>query len=395
MPSFPRRISRRTIVISCVVFLAVLVNILIMTVKFNITGSWEGLYLLRGELGAWLELKDDLFLGEGQRYITGIDLDDIPLVSSRGAQAQAASEPYLTYEWNEKAGNGFVRSHLSGGRQLLTCFSRFKVAPGAETEGLFVGGGLPSHVRDESSVKANETGMAYYDGRRWFHIWCNVNEGIVDDRFDNRYPYAWKYLGSRVLHGDNDDLIIESSHEIVIDRAPLRIKRHAHFRAGDTFFVLTVEVRNDGDHPVTYDYFYGDEPWLGNYGTSGGNVGWSAEGLQNYVGVIDTTKTRYAGLFDYGNDAIREGHDFTLTANFLEWFGDIRPIVYFSNGPADAPPTGRTKIPLSGNQRFICADWGPRVLRPGQKETYTLAIGMAGSRNGLPVKPTVDLKNYP
>ncbi len=395
MLSSPRWRSRKTIVLSCIILLAVLIIVLLMTVRFNITGNWEGFYLLKGELGASFELKDDLLLGEGHRFIVGFDLDDIPVLSSLRSHAWAAREPYITYQWNERTGNGFVRNHLPGGRQLLTCFSRFKVDAGVETEGLFVGGGLPSHVRDESSVKANETGMAYYDGTRWYHIWCNVNEGIVDDRFNNRYPYAWKYLGSRVLQDTDKNLILESSHEMIIDGAPLSIKRRAYFRAGDTFFVLTVSVRNDGDHPITYDYFYGDEPWLGNYGTSGGNIGWSAAGLHQYVGVVDTRRSHYAGLFDYGNDAIHEGHDFTHTANFLEWFGDIEPIVYFSNGPFDPPPTGTTKVPLSGNQRFICFDWGPRTLRPNQMETYTLAIGMAGTKNGFPVMPDVDLKNYP
>jgi hypothetical protein len=49
--------------------------ITITTVRLNITGSYEGFFLLRGEHGSLFELKDDVFLGEGRRYITGIDFE--------------------------------------------------------------------------------------------------------------------------------------------------------------------------------------------------------------------------------------------------------------------------------------------------------------------------------
>ena len=96
------------------------------------------------------------------------------------------------------------------GRQLLTVFSRFIDDSGNETSGLIVGGGLPANVDEDDIVKMNATGMAYYDGTRWFHIWCNVNEVISDSRFKEVFPSSWKYLGSRVLHYNAEDLILES-----------------------------------------------------------------------------------------------------------------------------------------------------------------------------------------
>jgi hypothetical protein len=55
------------------------------------------------------------------------------------------------------------------------------------------------------------------------------------------------------------------------------------------------------------------------------------------------------------------------------------------------------KTPLSSNTRFIGLQWGPRTLQPDQSEKYTMAIGMAGrdSITGFPVKPPVDLSNFP
>jgi hypothetical protein len=380
------------------------VGLMLATVKVNITGDHEGIFLLKGKGGAVLEVRDDLFLGEEDRYIAGIDLEREKDFLSGLFDAHATTPTTLStlsYEWNSKRGEGFVRDRLPGGRQLLTTFSRFIDDGGREAAGLFVGGGLPSVVRDNDVVKRNETGMAYYDGLQWHHIWCNSNEAISNARNETVYPSAWKFLGSRILHGNTEELFIESSHEITVDGVPLHMTRTAVFKAGKTYFVLTVRIKNMGDRPATYTYLYGDDPWVGHYGTSAGNVGWSSDGVSEnlylYKGRLNTKKLHYAGLFDFGNDVIGEGHEFTRTANFIEWFGDIEPAVFFSNGPSDLPQVNEKQVPLSSNRRFMGIQWGPRTLNPGQTETYTLAIGMAvhNPKDGFPMKPDVDLKNFP
>ncbi len=385
--------------ICCMTFAACLSGLILTTVKFDITGNFEGIFLLEGKEGAVWEVKDDLFLGEEDRYIAGIDLETEKEFLNRSfeAQAGAGQEPSLYYEWNERRGEGFVRNYLPEGKQLLTFFSRFIDDSGAETAGLFVGGGLPANIAGKNIVTMNETGMAYYDGVEWFHIWCNVNETISDSRFNCVFPSAWKYLGSRVLHHNSEDLILESWHAITIDNVPLHMNRTAVFKAGETYFTLSIRIRNVGNLPTTFYYLYGDEPWLGNYGTSGGNVGWAADGIHQYKGWLDTKKLHYAGLFDFGNDAIGEGHDFTLLANFIAWFGDVEPFVFFSNGPSDFPKLNDKRAPLSGDARFIGIQWGPRTLQPGQSEVYTMKIGMAGhdAKTGLPVVPEFALQNIP
>ena len=385
--------SGRTALFS-IVILAALTALIGMTVTVTITGSYEGVFLLRGEHGALFELKDDLYLGEGYRYMAGIDLVRMKQFFFTLAHAGTPKDPFLYYEWNEKKGEGYVRNYLPGGRQMLTCFSRYRDDWNRETSGLFVGGGLPANAAGHSTIEQNETGMAYYDGKRWFHVWCNANEMIFNARKEPLYPSSWRFLGSRVLHDNEQDLVLESDHEVTVDGVPLHISKHAYFRAGDPYFLLAINVRNIGMQAVTYSYLYADEPWLGNFGSSGGNVGWSAEGLYQYVGVVNTKRTRYAGFFDYGNDAIGEGHDYTLLANFLEWLGPQEPFVYFTNGPTVSPLVGNAKIPLSGNSRYIGVEWGRRDLHPGGSETYRLAIGMAGS-DGLPVKPALNLGYYP
>ncbi len=399
---FNSRTSKLTKILTLFIgFIAILVITVITIVRFNITGNYEGIFLLKAEHGALLEVQDDLYLGQEPRYIWGIDLEEWKHPLSGPANACAADKPCLYYEWNDKKGDGFIRNHLPGGKQLLTCFSRFVDDGGAEVSGLFVGGGLPAEVRENKVVKMNETGMAYYDGARWYHIWCNANEAISDSHLKAILPSSWKFLGSRVLHYNAEDLILESSHEVIIDEVPLSIKRNAYFKAGEPYFILSIRIDNTGDRPATYYYDYGDEPWLGNYGTSGGNVGWASDGVSNYIykykGRLNTKKFHSAGLFDFGNDAIGENHDFTFTANFIRWYSDVDPFVFFSNGPYDFPQMNENKVPLSSNTRFIGLQWGPQILQPGQSKTYTLAIGMADRdpKSGFPVEPQIDLKNFP
>ncbi|HEY6872969.1 MAG TPA: hypothetical protein VI298_09615 [Geobacteraceae bacterium] len=377
--------------------LAVPLLVMAVTVHFDIKGHWDGIFLLKGK-GWWrYELKDDLYVGDGDRLVWSWDFDDPRFRLARPLRRHKPGEPYLYYEWDVKDGSGFIRNFLANGTQLLTCFGRYMDDDHEYVHGLFVGGGLPASVAGGDNVFMDETGMAYYDGRRWYHVWCNVNEGIIAAQSKAPItPSRWKFLGSRIIDESDKSMVIASSHEATVDGVPLRIDRYVYLNAGDTYFVLSIKITNIGTVPAAYFYVYGDEPWVGNYGNSAGNVGWTKDGLIKYETVLDSTRYSYAGIFDYGNDAIGEGHDFTMTANFIEWLGKEKPdTVYFSNDSGEMKADPAQKVPLASNTRFIGLQWGPRVLNPQQSAYYTLAIGMAGHdpKTGFPVKPDINVAN--
>ena len=85
-----------------------LLLIVITVIRFNITGDCDGIFLLKGEGGALLEIKDDLFLGDGNRNVIGIDFEHGKEVFYRLFRARTMNEPYLYFEWNEKRGDGFI-----------------------------------------------------------------------------------------------------------------------------------------------------------------------------------------------------------------------------------------------------------------------------------------------
>jgi hypothetical protein len=164
--------------------------------------------------------------------------------------------------------------------------------------------------------------------------------------------------------------------------------RVAYFTAGEPYFILSLEITNVSKVFAHYVYIYGDEPWLGNFGTSGGNVGWVKDRLIQRVGTVDSKKYHYAGFFDYGNDINREGHNFTKKANFLQWESKQEPILYFTNSSFEKyNPLNHE--PLNSNARFLGIQFNETNLIPGEAVYYDIAIGMASldPKTGFPVKP--------
>ena len=362
-----------------------------LVVRFNVKGHFEGIFLLKGKGHYLYELRDDLYLGDTPRLIYAFNFDDPRYRIAHLFDRNKHEVPYLEFEWNAKDGEGYVRNYLPGGGQLVTNFSRFTDELEGAPTGLFVGGGMPASLMEDNHAMLNKTGMAYFNGKRWFHIWCNANEALLPAQtLVPVFPSQWKFLGSEVLDSSHKKLTLSSSHEITIDNVPLRMDRVAFFKAGEPYFILSVRIKNIGNQFVSYSYLYGDEPWLGNFGSSKGNVGWTKDGLVKQVGPIDTKKHDYAGMFDYGNDLIGEGHDHTLMANFLEWRSNENLGAYFANSPYEKyDPANHS--PLESNGRFIGLQWWGD-LKPGDSQRYYLAIGMAGlnPKTGMPVKPEVD-----
>jgi len=370
-------------------------GILIVTlVRFSFEGVFDGIYLLRGTGRAVLEVKDEIFLGEYERLIARIEYEPF-LNMLRAKSDEQFNEAHVSYRWNERVGRGFIQSYRPDGSRFIICFGRFVDSQGKSPQGLFLGGGLPISRYNQETVQMNETGMAYFDSRQWFHLWCNANEGIAGASSPEKlaYPSGWEFLGSRVPFATSHELIIHSRHRAVLDGVPFRIDRYALYRAGEPYLVLAIRITNAGQLPAGYFYVYGDEPWVGDYGTSVGNIGWTKDRLLYYESIIDPQNNSFVGMYDYGNRAINENKgQFSRMANFIEWIGMVRPqLVYVSNKEGKISEESQA-IPLdSRDNRVLFLQWGPRLLSPGQSDLLVLAIGMAGHdpKSDIPVKPEI------
>lgn len=361
---------------------------------YDLSGDFHGLYILRCDRGRLFDVKSDLMLGEENRLLIRFELDPLLEAFSYKPRNQP-NHPHLSYSWNESKGSGYIFNYNADGTQLLTCFSRFRDSQGEIPKGLFVGGGLPYSKHDQSQLTMSATGMAHYDGRNWHHLWCNANETIASSDTDKHDPSTWTFLNSKVLYSDSRKLLIRSSHMLPFGRTKLRIDRYALFRAGENFFIMVIKIKNIGNHPGQYYYVYGDEPWVGEFGTSGGNIGWTRDLLHYFESAINPYKYSYAGMFDIGNPMIiGERQKFTGLANFIEWMGTNKPnLVYFSNKEGQFAEESQ-HVPLySKDNRVIFLQWGPRVLMPQGRDCIMMAVGMADrtTKDGIPVKPQVGL----
>lgn len=369
------------VAVATVILLLVVVDF----VDSSFQGHLEGIYLLKGQAGKSLRITDDVYLGEEDFVVASIDFEWFyNLLHAHNKQGR----PHLELIWNEADGEGFVRNYLGGDKVLMTNFSRYRDSDDKHTHGLFIGGALPDALLDGSK---NNSGMSYFDGQRWSHIWCNTNEGIGSTASPHRYaPAAWRFLGSRVVSQSDEHLVLTSDHEVEVDGVLLQMQRRVEMTAGVPDLNLTVRISNSGNGVGRYYYYYGDEPWLGDFGSASGDIGWVDGRLIEYEETIDPKKVSSAGMADFGSSVLGEGHNYGHVANFISWLGPDKPdIVFFANQYDGFAHDPQVRVPLQGDGRSIGMYWGPRTLVPGQNQLFTLAIGMAEQNpaTGMPQIP--------
>ena len=215
-------------------------------VRFDITGDWEGIYFLAGP-GKMFTVTDDLFPEDTDYLITGFALTWFSNSVST-VKSDSMSGSNLVVRWDDKQGRGYIKNSFADGRKLLINLSRFKNEEGILTSGVFVGGGLPTSDPDFRAKDKDETGMSYFDGNRWYHIWCSVNEAVLPASGSNNpiYPQQWSFLGSRVLENSPNNISIVSHHWFAIDGVPLFVEKYLFYEAGNSYFTLITRVKNVG-----------------------------------------------------------------------------------------------------------------------------------------------------
>lgn len=360
----------------------------------NVTSSNSVLYFIRDHNG-FFSVSRDLSIENAGQLIFMLDANCLLSWLIQG-ESVARSKPVLDVTWDDRSGRGSIKQYRPDGTKLVVSFSRFD--DGKDNGGgLFIGGDLAYGDYDRSPDGAT-SGMAYFDGSRWNHIWCAANEGFtpmsdISGRRKAFDPREWKYLSGRVLKKTTDEIIIESRHLLDAGRNRIAMKRLVSMKAGDDYLTLAIEFRNAGEQMLEYLFDYGDEPWVGRFNNSLGDIGWTERGPVKFEGFISPHENRFAGFWDYGNDAAGEPHEFTGYANYIRWASVHPTVVYFSN---DFAICTEGKPLDSQNSRVINLAWMNQKLYPDESRRYTLVIGMAAINEltGLPISPEAGL-DYP
>jgi hypothetical protein len=373
------------------------ITMLYNKIQLDFNPAVEGFFILKGTYGYWLELTDDLTPEDAPQLLWALPLYPFKKVVTPTLKTNERGS-HLDFKWDKKGGRGFIRNNWSDGRKLVINLGRFRETNGKYPSGLFIGGGLPPSDPDYRFLNNDATGMTYFNGLRWFHVWCNVNEGIVSPSapFQPSYPADWQFRGSWIREDKGTDLTIESSHTLTLTGVPLDFNRMLFYTIGNKYVILATKITNRGTVPVSMQYLYGDEPWVGNFGSSAGDVGWDAKGLLLSEHELDTKRSSFIGMFDYGNQLAGETHTFTGIANFIEWDHAEPPDKAYVSNFSGGTMQGPKPMPLvSTTNRFIGLQWGPRTLNPGESFNFTIAVGMADNdtKTGMPKPPKTELNH--
>lgn len=394
-----RNIIRKSILVLGIFVLFIvtsLVSIFTLYHFFGISSSNAVLYFIKDDNGS-LAVTNDLAFHESDKLLFMVDASCV-FSFFEGVASSAYNHPVLEVFWNKEKQNAIIKEFRPDGTKLLMVFSRYEEEEG-RPQGLFLGGDLSyGDIERWKDRSRSNTGFAFFDGHRWYHIWCSLNESLILKGIENPvFPADWNFIESKIIRSDASGLIIRSIHEFnaIPDdqrRETLLMTRTFYKRSGEDYVVMKIEYTNTGDRPVMYDYSLGDEPWVGDFGDSSGDVGWSDYGIFKREAYIFPKKHSFIGYWDFGNDLTGESHAFTGYANFIEWLENPPTIAYFSNH-FEVSRFKENSVLNSQDNRILNLLWLSESLAPNEKRSYTFALGMAKPDvlTGLPVKPKVSL----
>ena len=301
--------------------------------------------------------------------------------------------PRLEAKWDPATGRGAVLSHLKGGDLLRTCFQCD--FPGY-TGGLVIGG-------------YSGSGMGLYPkapirGFKAINVFCAQDESIRDHESGLEYTYGWSENMGEGRGGERLEYVkgevLESGPQRVVLRSINRggcyeVTKVATTRAGDLYWIIATRVTSVCQKKIRFDLYSGDDPWIGTYRSSDGDVGWTPAGLVRRELALPAGRFTAGGIYDLGNRALgqKEG-SFSGQANFtlLDPVSPLPTLTAFANRFAHTAAEVDPKKPLSNDTlTALNLAWNGLELAPGEGFTFAFALGLAhtGAPGELPRVPAI------
>lgn len=314
-----------------------------------------------------------------------------PVAPAPVAASDFVEQPRLEVAWDPSTGRGEVRHFFANGDRARTCFH---CGYNGYTGGLVVG-------------NLNDSGFAFVPrtpvrGYRSINVFCATDESIWDLDQAAEYTYGWSenfgrgddglrlgYVKGRVLEAGPERVVLESENA----GGCYRVTKVASTRADAPWWIIATAVTNTCAHPVHFDFFTGDDPWLGLYRSSDGDVGWTPSGLlERETEIAPFTE---GGIYDQGNRAMGQTPEpFSNQANFfmIDPGTPLPDRAFLANRFAHV----RGEIDLQHvltNDKMIALNlgWTHQTLAPGATLTVALAMGLAktGAPGQVPSVPTL------
>jgi hypothetical protein len=317
------------------------------------------------------------------------------------AKKAGADQPPVRLElgWDPKTGKGDLRSYLASGDLLRVCFH---CGFAGYTGGLVVG-------------SLSGSGFGFYPRRpirgfRAVNVFCAQDESIWDRDERVEYSYGW----SENFGKGDDGKRLEYTRGRVIERGPervvlqsenaggcYRVTKLAAMERGARHLVIATRISNRCSRPVRFDLWSGDDPWLGLYASSDGDVGWTPElGLLQTERALPLGAFTAGGFYDLGNPALGQKHDaFSNQADafVLDPAAPLPDLALFANRFAHAVREVDPGRPFDNKtMTALNLGWLDRTLAPGEGLTTAFALGLAetGEPGSTPRPPRVSLAEW-
>ena len=300
-------------------------------------------------------------------------------VASVEAVTPTATRAWLESHWNPTTGRGEVIHHQPGEGTLTTSFH---MAYPGYTGGLVIGG-------------YSSSGLAWVPERPKpgfpsINVFCAQDESIWDRDERREYSYGWsenfgtgpdgqrlEYVSGRVLEATRDSVVLMSENR----GGCYAVRKIAATWATARFWILATRITNRCSRTVHFDFYSGDDPWIGTYKSSDGDVGWTPRGFVRNEQRFEPGDFTAGGLVDLGNQALgqKEGA-FSNQANFIA-LDPTLPLpdeADFANRFAHDESEVDSKRPLDNEtMTALNLGWRRRQLASGQSTDVAFAMGLA------------------
>ena len=320
-----------------------------------------------------------------------------PAKPTSGAKPQPARvAPKVAITWDPATGRGDVVHHYGSGDMLRTCFHcKYAGYTGGLVIGNFNGSGM--EFRPRIPIR----------GFASINVFCAQDESIWDRDENAEYTYGWSENFGR---GDDGKRLLYQRGRI-IERGPERVllesengagcygvTKLAFTRAEARWWIIATRITNRCAHSVHFDFFTGDDPWLGLYQTSDGDVGWTTAGIVERES--DVTPFFAGGLYDLGSKALGQTDEkFSNQADFFA-LDPAQPLpdrAFVANRFAHTEKEITPGRPLD-NKTMIALNlgWTNRTLQPGEGMTVAVGLGMAetGTPGSVPGLPEISVDDW-
>lgn len=344
--------------------------------------------------------------------------DAAPLPSRK---KNAASTPWIVsgsfdFGWDPATGKGSIRQRFDSGDVAQICLHCG--FPGY-TGGLVIGNYNGSGFEWIPSIPIR--------GYHSLNIFCAQDESIWDRSSNKEYTFGWSENFGTGEDGERLEYVSGAIEELVSERVVLRSKnrggcyevdKRLMWKQGATYVLIGTRVRNICNEAVQFDFWTGDDPWIGKYRSSEGDVGYANGMLVRFETKLESATFQFGGVYDLGNieSGEREG-TFTGAANFIM----PRPTLNLGgHGSLAAPFAPNSTFPQPDNvyiaNRFAHADaeiqpqkpldnksmlalnlgWKSVSLTPQETVSFGYALGMAQSTGTaeVPLAPEINAKEW-